>query len=86
MSEKNLEAVMEDYALESVPKEMRRPWKEIASVQVGIVTSLAILMTGGLVTFMSGFMMGMLASFIAFLISTFFIFMMGLHFISRRIF
>ena len=77
MSEKNLEAVMEDYALESVPKEMRRPWKEIASVQVGIVTSLAILMTGGLVTFMSGFWMGMLASFIAFLISTFFIFMMG---------
>jgi cytosine permease len=77
MTKQSVENMMEDYSLESVPHNMRRPWKEIASIQVGIVTSLAVLMTGGLVTFMSGFWMGMLASFLAFIVSTIFIFFMG---------
>lgn len=77
MSENNLQKLMEDYSLEAVPKNSRRPWTEIAAVQVGIVSSLAVLMTGGIVTFMAGFWMGMLAAFIAFTISTTFIYFMG---------
>lgn len=77
MAKGNLEQMMEDYSLEAVPKENRRPWTEIAAIQVGIVSSLAVLMTGGLVTFMAGFWMGMLAAFLAFIISTFFIYAMG---------
>lgn len=77
MGENNLQKLMEDYSLEAVPKNSRRPWTELAAVQVGIVSSLAVLMTGGLVTFMAGFWMGMLAAFISFIISTVFIFFMG---------
>lgn len=68
---------MEDFALQAVPQEMRRPWMEVGAILIGIVTSLAILLIGGLVTFMAGFWMGMLASLIAFIISTFFILSMG---------
>ncbi|VEF46585.1 cytosine/purines uracil thiamine allantoin permease [Bacillus freudenreichii] len=78
MSENSLQKLMDDFSLESVPKDSRRPWTEIAAVQVGIVSSLAVLMTGGLVTFMAGFWMGMLAAFCAFIISTVFIFFMGM--------
>lgn len=74
----NLENLMEDFALEPVPQHVRRPWKEIAVIQVGISSSLAVLMTGGLVTFMAGFWMGMLAAFISFLVSTFFTYSLGL--------
>ena len=77
MSQK-LENMMEDYSLEAVPTEMRRPWNELAAVGVGIGSSLAVLLTGGLVTFMAGFWMGMLAAFIAFLVSTFFSISLGL--------
>lgn len=77
MSENNLQKLMEDFSLEAVPLAGRRPWTEIAAVQVGIVSSLAVLMTGGIVTFMAGFWMGMLAAFIAFIISTVFIYFMG---------
>lgn len=76
MSQK-LENMMEDYSLEAVPAEMRRPWKDLAAVGVGIGSSLAVLLTGGLVTFMAGFWMGMLAAFIAFLVSTFFTISLG---------
>ncbi|NWQ43977.1 cytosine permease [Bacillus sp. EB106-08-02-XG196] len=72
-----LSTMMEDFSLESVPADMRKPWKELASFQVGIVTSLAVIMTGGLITFMAGFWMGMLASVLAFLISLFFSFLLG---------
>lgn len=75
---KDLENMMEDYSLESVPAEMRRPWKELAAVGSGIGSSLAVLLTGGLVTFMAGFWMGMLAAFIAFLVSTFFTISLGM--------
>ena len=46
-----LETMMEDYALEKVPMESRRPWLDLAAVQVGVVSSLAILLVGGTVTF-----------------------------------
>jgi cytosine permease len=75
---KKLETMMEDYSLEVVPTEMRRPWKELAAVGAGIGSSLAVLLTGGLVTFMAGFWMGMLAAFIAFLVSTFFTISLGI--------
>ena len=72
-----LETMMEDFALERVPHTSRRPWMDIASVQVGLVTSLAILLVGGLVTFMAGFWLGALAALISFVVSTFFQFSMG---------
>ncbi|WP_394236116.1 purine-cytosine permease family protein [Niallia oryzisoli] len=78
MSKKNLESMMEDYSLEAVPSEMRRPWRELAAVGAGIGSSLAVLLTGGLITYMAGFWMGMLAAFIAFLVSTFFTISLGI--------
>lgn len=75
---KELESIMEDYSLEAVPTEMRRPWKELAAVGAGIGSSLAVLLTGGLVTFMAGFWMGMFAAFLAFLVSTFFTISLGI--------
>lgn len=74
---KNIETMMEDYALEAVPQEMRRPWHEIASIQVGVVTALAMILIGGLVTFMAGLWLGMLASFIALIVSTIYAFLLG---------
>lgn len=52
---KKLESMMEDYSLEAVPIQMRRPWRELAAVGAGIGSSLAVLMTGGLITYMAGF-------------------------------
>ncbi|WP_041580431.1 purine-cytosine permease family protein [Bacillus sp. 1NLA3E] len=75
---KNLENMMEDYSLEAVPAEMRRPWRELAAVGAGIGSSLAVLLTGGMITYMAGFWMGMLAAFIAFLVSTFFTISLGI--------
>lgn len=72
-----LETMMEDFALEKVPLTSRRPWTDIASIQVGLVTSLAILLVGGLVTFMAGFWLGVLAALISFAVSTFFQYSMG---------
>lgn len=73
-----LENMMEDYSLEPVPAEVRRPWRELAAVGAGIGSSLAVLLTGGLITYMAGFWMGMLAAFIAFLVSTFFSVSLGI--------
>lgn len=75
---KNLEKMMEDYSLEAVPAERRRPWRELAAVGAGIGSSLAVLLTGGLITYMAGFWMGMLAALIAFLVSTFFSVSLGI--------
>lgn len=75
---KKLESMMEDYSLEAVPIQMRRPWRELAAVGAGIGSSLAVLMTGGLITYMAGFWLGMLAAFIAFLISTFLTISLGI--------
>jgi len=73
---------MEDFALERVPDNQRKSWRDIASIQIGIVTSIAVLMYGGLVTFMAGFWMGMLSAFIAFIVSS--IFMYGMGYISYK--
>ncbi|MDI9335118.1 MAG: cytosine permease [Cytophagales bacterium] len=57
----NLQSVMEDHALESVPDEARQGWLRLTWNTAGIVTTLIQLFFGALATFVAGFKLAVMA-------------------------
>ncbi|RXT08033.1 cytosine permease [Ammoniphilus sp. CFH 90114] len=61
MSEKDLNTVIEDHALEQVPESERQGWLQLSWGTAGIVTTLIQLFFGALVTFVAGIKLGIIA-------------------------
>ncbi|MGE5701426.1 MAG: purine-cytosine permease family protein [Clostridia bacterium] len=64
MSEKDMQSVIEDHALESVPESARQGWLSLSWNTAGIATTLIQLFFGALVTFVAGIKIGILAGLI----------------------
>jgi len=64
MSNKKIQSVIEDHALESVPESERQGWLRLSWNTAGIVTTLIQLFFGALVTFAAGIKIGILAGLI----------------------
>lgn len=64
MSEKNMQSVIEDHALESVPESERQGWLSLSWNTAGIATTLIQLFFGALVTFVAGIKIGIIAGLI----------------------
>lgn len=61
MSEKEMNSVIEDHALDKVPDSERQGWLQLSWGTAGIVTTLIQLFFGALVTFVAGIKIGIIA-------------------------
>ncbi|KUO74503.1 MAG: purine-cytosine permease-like transporter [Desulfosporosinus sp. BRH_c37] len=58
----NLKNVIEDHALQRVPDEERKSWRNLSWNTMGIVSTLVQLLVGGVVTFTAGIWVGIIAA------------------------
>lgn len=58
----NLKNVIEDHALQRVPDEERKSWRNLSWNTMGIVSTLVQLLVGGVVTFTAGMWVGLIAA------------------------
>jgi len=70
MSQRSIEARIEDHALERVPDDERKSWLAISWNTTGLVTSIAILFFGALVCYVAGVQIAMAAGLTSFVIGT----------------
>ena len=70
MSQRSIEARIEDHALERVPDDERKSWLAISWNTTGLVTSIAILFFGALVCYVAGVKIAMAAGLTSFVIGT----------------